>query len=92
MKMIASATLAVIGLLVVTTAAAAPTPLPSNINDTDRVFSPDLYQASCPQLPGIVRSAVRATLRRDVQITAGLLRIFFHACLPQLGAERKRVY
>lgn len=31
----------------------------------------------------MVRGAVEAARRQDVQVTAGLLRIFFHDCLPQ---------
>jgi hypothetical protein len=70
-----ASTRAIIGVFAITTtvcaAAAAATP-------------ESLQQAGCPQLPGIVRAAVDAALRRDVQITAGLLRIFFHDCLPQV--------
>ncbi|KAK8456339.1 hypothetical protein SEVIR_3G005700v4 [Setaria viridis] len=46
-------------------------------------LSVDFHAASCPQLEGIVRGAVQAARAQDVQVTAGLLRIFFHDCLPQ---------
>ncbi|TVU16720.1 hypothetical protein EJB05_40295, partial [Eragrostis curvula] len=88
MKMVALASLAVmIGLLAICAAAAEPLPL-TNVEEesNDEVMStlsPDFHQGSCPQLPGMVRAAVQDALRRDVQITAGLLRIFFHDCLPQ---------
>ncbi|WVZ87796.1 hypothetical protein U9M48_034379 [Paspalum notatum var. saurae] len=51
--------------------------------DDDAGLSLDLHAASCPQLEGIVRTAVQAARAQDVQVTAGLLRIFFHDCLPQ---------
>ncbi|OEL22481.1 Peroxidase 12 [Dichanthelium oligosanthes] len=46
-------------------------------------LSLDFHAASCPQLEGIVRGVVQAARAKDVQLTAGLLRIFFHDCLPQ---------
>jgi peroxidase len=54
-------------------------------NDTTSLLVPeaDFQQARCRQLPRIVRAAVRAAVRRDIKITAGLLRIFFHDCFPQ---------
>jgi peroxidase len=77
MMMIASTRAIIIGVFAITTtvcaAAAAATATPELLRQTD-----------CPQLPGIVRAAVDAARRRDVQITAGLLRIFFHDCLPQV--------
>ncbi|KAL6651725.1 hypothetical protein ACP70R_010650 [Stipagrostis hirtigluma subsp. patula] len=46
-------------------------------------LSADFHANSCPQLEGIVRSAVQAALQREVALAAGLLRIFFHDCFPQ---------
>lgn len=39
---------------------------------------------SCPQLETLVRSNVDAALRQNVRLTAGLLRLFFHDCFPQV--------
>ncbi|CAN6338913.1 unnamed protein product [Urochloa humidicola] len=46
-------------------------------------LSADFHAASCPQLESIVRAAVQAARAANVQVTAGLLRIFFHDCLPE---------
>ncbi|CAN6236747.1 unnamed protein product [Urochloa humidicola] len=46
----------------------------------------DFYALSCPDLEGMVRFAVqeaRSAWPDGVQVTAGLLRIFFHDCFPQ---------
>ncbi|PVH36067.1 hypothetical protein PAHAL_7G347800 [Panicum hallii] len=43
----------------------------------------DFHALSCPDLHGMVHSAVAAARGQDVQVTAGLLRIFFHDCFPQ---------
>jgi peroxidase len=45
------------------------------------LVSPTLSQ-TCPQLDGIVTTAVQTALRREIALAAGLLRIFFHDCLP----------
>jgi peroxidase len=42
------------------------------------------YDASCPSVEGIVRWHVVDALRRDIGIAAGLIRIFFHDCFPQV--------
>jgi peroxidase len=42
------------------------------------------YLDSCPQLETLVRSTVESALQQDVRLTAGLLRIFFHDCFPQV--------
>lgn len=57
------------------------------VTDTDGGLSVDFHAASCPQLEGIVRAAVLAERGQDVQVTAGLLRIFFHDCLPQVRSS-----
>ena len=44
----------------------------------------DLYSDSCPQLETTVRSAVQAALQQEIALAAGLLRIFFHDCFPQV--------
>ncbi|KAI5009420.1 hypothetical protein ZWY2020_011557 [Hordeum vulgare] len=41
------------------------------------------HSATCPQLESIVFSSVQAALQREVALAAGLLRIFFHDCVPQ---------
>ncbi|EES13152.1 hypothetical protein BDA96_06G302200 [Sorghum bicolor] len=70
-------------------AGAAALPLPdlettTTMNDTvTGSLSADFHLESCPDLHSMVRSAVQAARNQDVQITAGLLRIFFHDCFPQ---------
>ncbi|CAN6348426.1 unnamed protein product [Urochloa humidicola] len=59
-------------LLLVSASAASSVPLAT-----------DFHAASCPQLESIVRAAVQAARTANVQVTAGLLRIFFHDCLPE---------
>lgn len=56
---------------------------------TTRPLATDFHAASCPQLESIVRASVQAALAANVQVTAGLLRIFFHDCLPEV---RTRIY
>jgi hypothetical protein len=73
-----------IGLLLAAAVAAVPPHLQLVTDTTDGGLSLDFHAASCPQLEGIVRAAVQAERGRDVQVTAGLLRIFFHDCLPQV--------
>jgi peroxidase len=43
------------------------------------------YDASCPSVEGIVRWHVTEALRRDIGVAAGLIRIFFHDCFPQVA-------
>ncbi|CAM0901512.1 unnamed protein product [Alopecurus aequalis] len=40
------------------------------------------HAATCPQLEGIVTSAVQTALQGEIALAAGLLRIFFHDCFP----------
>ncbi|CAD6258956.1 unnamed protein product [Miscanthus lutarioriparius] len=81
-RRVCSAVLA-IGLLLAAAVAAVPPHL-QLVTDTDGGLSLDFHAASCQQLEGIVRAAVQAERGQDVQVTAGLLRIFFHDCLPQV--------
>ncbi|RLM70008.1 cationic peroxidase SPC4-like [Panicum miliaceum] len=67
-------------LLIVSASAASNMPLATG--DTASL-SADFHAASCPQLESIVRAAVQAARAVNVQVTAGLLRIFFHDCLPE---------
>ncbi|KAI4996462.1 hypothetical protein ZWY2020_051382 [Hordeum vulgare] len=46
-------------------------------------LSTDFHARTCPQLKTIVRSMVKAAIKREVALAAGLLRIFFHDCFPQ---------
>lgn len=77
-----------VAILLVSTLAVLLSPSPAlslpplTVTD-DAVLSPDFHAASCPQLEGIVRSAVQAALQREIALAAGLLRIFFHDCFPQ---------
>lgn len=74
-------------------AGAAALPLPdlettTTMNDTvTGSLSADFHLESCPDLHSMVRSAVQAARNQDVQITAGLLRIFFHDCFPQVTID-----
>ncbi|XP_044971064.1 cationic peroxidase SPC4-like [Hordeum vulgare subsp. vulgare] len=43
----------------------------------------DYHDVSCPDLRGIVRTAVVEALQGDITIAADLLRMFFHDCFPQ---------
>ncbi|CAN6269859.1 unnamed protein product [Urochloa humidicola] len=82
-------TLAMLILLVA--ASSSATALPHDLMTNDTASGPaalavDFYALSCPDLEGMVRSAVqeaRSAWPDGVQITAGLLRIFFHDCFPQ---------
>ena len=82
------------GLLVAAAvcAAAAAAPLPRSLSrprpsatKNDTSLSHYFYVDSCPQLETIVRSTVDNAIRQDVRLTAGLLRIFFHDCFPQVN-------
>uniref|UniRef100_A0ACD5YBV1 Uncharacterized protein n=1 Tax=Avena sativa TaxID=4498 RepID=A0ACD5YBV1_AVESA len=46
------------------------------------VYGDEDALSSCPPLHDIVRSTVRAALRQETALAAGLLRIFFHDCFP----------
>ena len=69
-------------MLLVSASAASNIPLATG----DAGLSADFHAASCPQLENIVRAAVQAARAVNVQVTAGLLRIFFHDCLPEVLA------
>jgi hypothetical protein len=58
---------------IVTPVAAAPF--------TGRAIVPP-HVSSCSQLDVIVRSSVRAALKGEMTLAAGLLRAFFHDCFP----------
>jgi peroxidase len=45
------------------------------------------YDASCPYVEDIVSWHVTEALRRDIGIAAGLIRIFFHDCFPQVTID-----
>ncbi|KAG2588456.1 hypothetical protein PVAP13_5NG345000 [Panicum virgatum] len=66
-------------MLLVSASAASNIPLATG----DAGLSADFHAASCPQLESIVCAAVQAARAVNVQVTAGLLRIFFHDCLPE---------
>jgi peroxidase len=50
-------------------------------------LSVDFHAASCPSLEAIVSSSVQAALQQEIALAAGLLRIFFHDCLPQARTQ-----
>ncbi|KAJ1273587.1 hypothetical protein BS78_06G293400 [Paspalum vaginatum] len=68
-------------------AAAEPRPPSSASSSSSSASSAALsvyfHADLCPQLETLVRSAVVAALQRNVRLTAGLLRLFFHDCFPQ---------
>jgi peroxidase len=43
---------------------------------------PYFHVSSCSQLDVIVRSSVRAAIKGEMTLAAGLLRAFFHDCFP----------
>ncbi|XBI96941.1 hypothetical protein VPH35_033156 [Triticum aestivum] len=51
----------------------------------------DYHDASCPDLWGIVRTAVVEALQGDLTIAADLLRMFFHDCFLQSGGQTYHV-
>ncbi|TKW23724.1 hypothetical protein SEVIR_3G005900v4 [Setaria viridis] len=73
--------------MLVAASSALPLPLETMTNDTSApILSVDFHALSCPNLHGMVSSAVwaaRSNPHGGAQITAGLLRIFFHDCFPQ---------
>ncbi|RLM69337.1 cationic peroxidase SPC4-like [Panicum miliaceum] len=71
-----------IGSMLLVSASAASN-MPLALATDDAGLSADFHAASCPQLEIIVRAAVQAARAVNVQVTAGLLRIFFHDCLPE---------
>ena len=71
-------------LLLAAVSVAAAAMAPMDIGD-DLLVDLQLQQDPCPQVEDMVRSAVQAALRRNIQLTAGLLRIFFHDCFPQVS-------
>ncbi|XP_037475011.1 peroxidase 12-like [Triticum dicoccoides] len=46
-------------------------------------LTPDYYADSCPDVRGLVRSAVGEALQKDIALAAGLIRLFYHDCFPQ---------
>ncbi|KAG2569967.1 cationic peroxidase SPC4-like [Panicum virgatum] len=78
-KMATRGALAMGLLLAAVSTAAAMAPMDGD----DLLVDLQLQQDPCPQVEDMVRSAVQAALRRNIQLTAGLLRIFFHDCFPQ---------
>ncbi|KAK3006728.1 hypothetical protein RJ639_017181 [Escallonia herrerae] len=48
-------------------------------------LSPNFYGRTCPNLPFIVRNAVRQAVSRELRIGASILRLFFHDCFVNLG-------
>ncbi|KAF7005076.1 hypothetical protein CFC21_020223 [Triticum aestivum] len=47
-------------------------------------LTPDYYADSCPDVRGLVRSAVGEALQKDIALAAGLIRLFYHDCFPQV--------
>jgi len=70
-------------MLLVSAWASAASNMPLATKDAGASLSADFHAASCPQLESIVRAAVQAARAVNVQVTAGLLRIFFHDCFPE---------
>jgi peroxidase len=44
----------------------------------------DYYNETCPGVRDMVRTAVEEALEQDHTLAAGLLRVFFHDCFPQV--------
>ncbi|TVU04639.1 hypothetical protein EJB05_47765, partial [Eragrostis curvula] len=86
MKMATSTTrgtVVLIGAVLLAVSASAAAASSMLLATDDSGLSVNFHAASCPQLERIVRSAVQAARNVNVQVTAGLLRIFFHDCLPE---------
>jgi peroxidase len=49
-------------------------------------LSYNFHEETCPDLERMVRVAVEDAIESDVGVVAGLLRIFFHDCFPQVLA------
>jgi hypothetical protein len=64
--------------------------MPTDVDDNHSPVSfahalrPDYYAKTCPDVRDLVRTAVVEALENDIAIAAGLLRIFFHDCFPQV--------
>ncbi|KAL6662313.1 hypothetical protein ACP70R_000172 [Stipagrostis hirtigluma subsp. patula] len=71
-----------IGLLAAAAAAALCAVAPTDMAMDDNQPL-DLDADQCPQTEAIVRDAVLAAIRSNNQLTAGLLRVFFHDCFLQ---------
>jgi hypothetical protein len=84
MKMATSTSLLLIGSMMLLVAASAASSVMPLATAVDAGLSVDFHAASCPNLENIVRAAVQAARAANVQVTAGLLRIFFHDCLPEV--------
>jgi hypothetical protein len=50
----------------------------------DDGLNPDYYDETCPNVLNIVGSAVEEALKKDITLAAGLLRLFYHDCFPQV--------
>lgn len=78
--------LAMVGLVAaVLSPAALSTAAPSLISmpNADRP-SYDFHDESCPNLRQMVHDAVEEAVKEDIGVVAGLLRVMFHDCFPQV--------
>ena len=50
-------------------------------------LSPTFYDASCPNLQTIVRTAMTQAVSAEQRMGASLLRLFFHDCFVQVLAR-----
>jgi hypothetical protein len=67
----------------VTTAIYMPTDNNSGMYMADDLTL-DYYNKTCPGVRDMVRTAVLEALEQDHTLAAGLLRVFFHDCFPQV--------
>ena len=73
-----------VALLLALTMVAAPL---SHAVQLSEGLSYDFHAQSCPDLDNMVHHAVQAAINKDAGVVAGLLKIFFHDCFPQVSID-----
>lgn len=78
-----TATLLLIGALVLTSTSSLTAEAAGGIPPLANGLSFDFYGASCPQAESIVFGFLRDAIRKDIGLAAALLRLHFHDCFVQ---------